>query len=70
MDKELTYGDIVKFFFEQFPGIDANDVRPNGQYQIYVWLNQTDVNLIATYKPDMGVFHVETTYEKWKLLDK
>lgn len=68
MDKELTFGDIIRSFSEQFPGLDVNDMRPNGQNQLYIWLKKASVNLIVTYHPDTDTFSVETTRKEWSLL--
>lgn len=67
--KKITYRDIITYFESQFPGLKIYDYRPTeGQYSIYVWLKETDVNLIATYHPETDTFTVKTTREKWSLI--
>lgn len=66
-DKQLTFGDIRKFFGEQFPGLIVGDYRPNGPNELYVWIDKSPTNIIATYYPEAKTFTVKTTYEKWYL---
>jgi len=59
--ESLPFGMIIHKFFEQFPGLKINDIRPNDCNQIYVWLSNTRKNLIVTYNPSSDTFIVETT---------
>jgi len=63
--RELTYGDIIRIFKEQFPGMDMDDVRPNGPNEIFVWIKNSKHNLIATYLPNTDTFMVKTTTDMW-----
>lgn len=65
---ELTFGDIIRAFGMQFPGLDVNDVRPNSCNELYIWLSKAPTNLIATYDPETDTFSVKTTREKWAIL--
>jgi hypothetical protein len=65
---EITYGQIMRSFAEQFPGLKINDMRPNGPYQIYVWICDSPTNIIATFNPDSKTFIIVTTYKAWGLL--
>jgi len=61
----MTYGDLMRLFEQQFPGLQIEDMRPNkGPYSLYVWLKNTN-NLIVTYNPETKKFIVESTNEKW-----
>jgi hypothetical protein len=68
-NKEIIYEIIMKEFFQQFPGLHIDDLRPNGQYQIYVWIKGSPTNIMATYRPESNTFDVETTYREWSFLD-
>lgn len=67
MSKELTFGNIIHIFYEQFPGLDVNDMQPNGPNQLYIWLKKSPINLIATYRPDTDTFIMETTHDGWMI---
>lgn len=70
MDKEITYGDIMSRFNKQFRGLLVDDMRPDRDaYTLYVWLKESDVNLIAKYNPESDTFTVTTTRKEWNLLD-
>lgn len=46
-----TYGDLVKFFGRVLPNLQVNDIRPGGEYALYLWLNDKQ-DCIFTYKGD------------------
>jgi hypothetical protein len=64
---ELTYGNLMTIFGKQFPGLEVDDIRPNGRYELYVWIKNSPTNLIATYYPKEKIFRVKATYEDWPL---
>ena len=65
----LTWGDIMRAFGEQFPGLITDNMRPNAPNQLYVWVRNSPTNIIATYHPGKRTFSIDTTYEGWKILD-
>ena len=70
MDTEITFGQLMTLFEQQFPGLNINDMRPNGPpYELYVWLKNSPVNLRVTYNPEDKSFTVVTTTAKWTFLD-
>lgn len=54
--KEITYGDLIKEFEEQYPE-QALDFRPHDglPFAIMVWLNNDNL-IIVQYHPLLGMF--------------
>lgn len=64
----LTFGEIIHAFYQQFPGLKINDLRPNGPDQLYIWVQDSPTNIIATYIPESQTFIVKTTKEEWEII--
>lgn len=63
-----TYAMIERKLIQQLNGLKIDDLRPNGQNKIYVWVKDSEINLIATYKQESDTFEISTTRQSWELL--
>lgn len=67
----MTYGEITQRFKAQLPGMKITDIRPaDGIASLYVWMDNSPVNLIARYDEETDTFSIETTREGWTIPGK
>lgn len=63
----MTYGEIKQKFDEQFPGLKISDYRPDKD-GIYLWVEDSPINISAQYNQEADTFTLRTTHEEWGLL--
>lgn len=64
--EEMTIGDVITRFKEQFHGLKIEDVRPYKD-GLYFWIDSSQTNIFAKYNEETDLFSVQTTRDDWKI---
>lgn len=70
MNKTRTWGDLMDKFRNQFPELKTYDWRPNNPHELYIWLEDSPDNIIATFNPETDTFQTRRTNEDWNMLER